>query len=51
MLFRSLDVHGRDELRRYIRRHRPGDRIEVVLYTSGGQRKVVQVTLGANTSN
>lgn len=47
----GLDVHGRDELRRYIRRHRPGDRIEVVLYTEAGDRKSLTVTLGANTSN
>ena len=47
----GLDVHGRDELRRYVRRHRPGDRIQIVLYTEGGQRKAIQVTLGANTAN
>ena len=43
----GLAVHGSDELRRYVRRHRPGDTVKVVVYTAGGDRKALQATLGS----
>jgi putative serine protease PepD len=46
----SLDgkpVTTTDELRRYVRRHRPGDKVRVVYVRADGSRHSVSVTLGS----
>ena len=49
-----VEVDGRtvtttEQMRRYIRRHQPGDTMRVVYVTPQGARRTVTVTLGTNT--
>ncbi len=46
--FDGRPVTSTEEMRRYIRRHRPGDKVQIVFVRADGSRRTTTVTLGAD---